>query len=41
MLLLRASFGYLQVSTITNYFTDDGIAGYSIRFEDFTIWSAD
>ncbi len=30
-----------RVSAITNYFTDDGIAGYSTRFEDFTIWSAD
>ena len=30
-----------EVSAVTNYFTDDGIAGYSTRFEDFTIWSAD
>ena len=30
-----------QVSAVTNYFTGDGIAGYSTRFEDFTIWSAD
>ena len=30
-----------QVSAITNYFTGDGIAGYSTSFEDFTIWSAD
>ena len=30
-----------QVSAVTNYFTGDGIAGYSSRFEDFTIWSAD
>ena len=30
-----------QVSAITNYFTDDGIAGYSTRIENFTIWSAD
>ena len=30
-----------RVSAITNYFTNDGIAGYSTRFEDFTIWSAD
>ncbi len=29
------------VSAVTNYFTDDGIAGYSTRFKDFTIWSAD
>ena len=26
---------------ITNYFSGDGIDGYSTRFEDFTIWSAD
>ncbi|MCY4475510.1 MAG: hypothetical protein OXC83_08770 [Chloroflexi bacterium] len=30
-----------QVSAITNYYTVDGIAGYSTRFEGFTIWSAD
>lgn len=30
-----------QVSAITNYFTGDGIAGYSTSFQDFTIWSAD
>ncbi len=30
-----------SVTAITNYFTDDGITGYSTRFEDFTIWSAD
>ena len=30
-----------RVSAVTNYFTGDGIAGYSTRFEDFTIWSAD
>ena len=30
-----------QVSAVTNYFTSDGITGYSTRFEDFTIWSAD
>ena len=30
-----------QVSAVTNYFTGDGITGYSTRFEDFTIWSAD
>ena len=30
-----------EVSAITNYFTGDGIDGYSTRFEDFTIWSAD
>lgn len=29
------------VSAIGSYFQDDGIAGYSTRFEDFTIWSAD
>ena len=30
-----------DVSAVGTYFTDDGIAGYSTRFEDFTIWSAD
>ena len=30
-----------QVSAVASYFTGDGIAGYSTRFEDFTIWSAD
>ena len=30
-----------QVSAVSNYFTGDGIAGYSTRLEDFTIWSAD
>ena len=30
-----------EVSAITNYFTGDGIDGYSTRFEDFTIWSVD
>ena len=30
-----------QVSAVSNYFTGDGITGYSTRFEDFTIWSAD
>ena len=29
------------ISAITNYFTGDGRSGYSTRFEDFTIWSAD
>ena len=29
------------ISAVTNYFTGDGIAGYSTRFEGFTIWSAD
>ena len=30
-----------QFSAVTNYFSGDGIAGYSTRFENFTIWSAD
>ena len=30
-----------QVSAVTNYFTRDGLAGYSTSFKDFTIWSAD
>ncbi len=30
-----------SVSAITNHFLGDGITGYSTRFEDFTIWSAD
>lgn len=30
-----------RVSAITNYFTRDGLAGYSTSFQDFTIWSAD
>ena len=30
-----------SVSVIGGYFTSDGIAGYSTRFEDLTIWSAD
>ena len=30
-----------DVVAATNYFDGDGIAGYSTRFEDFTIWSAD
>ncbi len=30
-----------EALAITNYFTGDGIAGYSTRFEDFIIWSAD
>ena len=30
-----------EVSAVTNYFTGDGLSGYSTRFEDFTIWSAD
>ena len=30
-----------RVFAIGTYFLDDGIAGYSTRFEDFTIWSAD
>ena len=30
-----------RVSAVTNFFTGDGLAGYSTRFEDFTIWSAD
>ncbi len=29
------------VSAVVSYFTGDGVAGYSTRFEDFTIWSAD
>ena len=29
------------VSAIASYFSGDGIAGYSTRFEDFTVWSAD
>ena len=30
-----------RVSAIGAYYADDDIAGYSTRFEDFTIWSAD
>ena len=30
-----------SISAIGGYFTNDGIAGYSTRFQDFTIWSAD
>ena len=30
-----------RVSAITNYFTNDGLTGYSTPFKDFTIWSAD
>ena len=30
-----------EALAVTNYFTDDGLAGYSTSFEDFTIWSAD
>ena len=30
-----------SVSAIGSYFADDGLAGYSTRFENFTIWSAD
>ncbi len=30
-----------EVSAIASYFTGDGIDGYSTRFENFTIWSAD
>ena len=30
-----------RVSAVTNYFTRDGLAGYSTSFKDFTIWSAD
>ncbi len=30
-----------RVSAVGSYFTGDGIAGKSTRFEDFTIWSAD
>ena len=30
-----------RVSAIAGYYTGDGITGYSTRFEDFTIWSAD
>ncbi len=30
-----------QFSAVTNYFSGDGITGYSTRFENFTIWSAD
>lgn len=30
-----------RVSAVAGYYTGDGIVGYSTRFEDFTIWSAD
>ncbi len=30
-----------SVSAVASYFMDDGISGYSTRFEEFTIWSAD
>ena len=30
-----------EISAIANYFIGDGLASYSTRFEDFTIWSAD
>lgn len=30
-----------RVSAVTNYFTGDGLSGYSTSFQDFTIWSAD
>ncbi len=30
-----------RVSAVTNYFTGDGLSGYSTSFKDFTIWSAD
>ena len=30
-----------RASAITNYFTGDGLPGYSTRFEGFTIWSSD
>ena len=30
-----------EVSAVVSYFKGDGLAGYSTRFENFTIWSAD
>ena len=41
MQLLQTSFGELQVCSITNYLTNDGIDGSTTRLGDFTIWSAD
>ena len=38
---LRGKVEVGRVSAIGTYFLNDGIAGYSTRFENFTIWSAD